>query len=1618
MDRPTSTVSPAAIYLKPRSSTIGGGVWGEEAANPERHELMQATSEMDGPLSPAPSHPEVDGQPADSAHSLRQDEPDKLLQATDEMDEPLSPTLSSSEDSSWAAGSVADVWYKGDRLMQATGEMDAPVSPGLTSSEGGGGNSSPVDDVRWREADELTQATSEMDEPLSPALSYSDNGGGTGGCVDNVRWDVVGEFELTGAADEVDELLSPALSWPQDDGEAWCLTHDVGWDEKDEPTQAISRSLWACAGGDAVEPVHEVGVQTIRGTVGSAPVGEGSPLGAQDTGGAAAWDVEAVGVEVEVEGSTTRPNERGGDLPAQGLSPGASTAGASWEKTRRRFLSSPQLWLAAWRARMSLLPAEDLDVGVINFFLMGKWFGIPSPKAIYIEQRMAGVWRRTKLDYSGPRFRQYRAHFLCQTSQDKMVATASEVLFLIPGTEPPLVMVVGGRGRDAWVLGPANKVRSYDRWDVWGGSQFYKHVCQLQGWTIPDKVNVQFPDCLQSGAAYGPSLCSLSLRILAEGIKRRLLSRKWEGPCHHVERLSIYRYMAVACAAAYADHCAHPYYGVLSEDEVTAVGTLAQPRRDEAMAALTQQVRVCDACNSRWFEGSDGEEGGSNSSEGDHGDEEYCPEGVPLHGMDLDDLEDCGDRQGRWMPPTPEERNEQRGRLLSVPSRWQRTWNWRLALVWDACFPGTAIDLYLHHVWTHLGSATDVLYVEASVAGAETLSPDVVRRYRKSAFLPPVGPCPKRPVLFLLSQPQAEGGWELGPSFVVAMDVEKARVFAIGLAPTSWPAGAIGWDVWEGPKVWTRVCDLHGWKTGRMNQVVHVALDLGALHQDHDTRMVRIAEHIMEHGLITNGAGNLVTPPAQCDHWKRLRMFLTVQEVCHEAYLVYEHLRASPPEEWPPAADGVDGAHPPTPVAMVKELEGRHWAIAQDDSVFRLHTQVLACPRCKVRRAAAVLDWERVPAEKSGPEGAPDQPQESPPERGVGRLGRHRAMEGPDVDGEQEAAEDTLEAAKAAPRRDPKALATQPESVFRFPRRTLPVALPLPSPPLWPRHDNLFDDYFGCPTSDEFAPTDGRIYLPQPRTPAMSPWAESRDRGVRMLTESLHQFYLQPPMKPVEHVLTVGEAQPYVPSAGQPYALQRGADVPTREVEAQDVVSLSLGEMLEIGGENPVSPTSFQTFVRGRDAHGRLIALDLERDAFDLAREELEVSVDIDSFIWVTYRPEFAGRIQLRLTPTMGHHAPIRKSNNVEVRLLMPPSQEELDLAGGKRPWVAPKVSLASIPHVVLGRIHEGRGPIAMYAFFPRLYRLHTLYNQPVSMVPYEVQKLFWNKVFLPALREHSDAAGAAYGCWTVEEHVAHTATTGELKGNTNKSRGHVVGPETWSAILDTMRSIIADGGLDLQRYGSLFFVVEGKGMKEWTRVSLDEGPCVGERSPWMALRTKFTCLDLGRMLDREHGELLVDIGITISPGVGTTPAVGLWRLPHLEASYGAGGFRSGTVHHANTMLGYGGLQARMALERAQRSHVHARKSYCLAYEATRNVTNVPIYPKDGDAYAGNSTYLQISDALLKQLSGTATRSRLGVRDEYTVGGQVVGVIQEHLSAMVCAHGPTNTPSRLTPLCR
>ena len=67
----------------------------------------------------------------------------------------------------------------------------------------------------------------------------------------------------------------------------------------------------------------------------------------------------------------------------------------------------------------------------------------------------------------------------------------------------------------------------------------------------------------------------------------------------------------------------------------------------------------------------------------------------------------------------------------------------------------------------------------------------------------------------------------------------------------------------------------------------------------------------------------------------------------------------------------------------------------------------------------------------------------------------------------------------------------------------------------------------------------------------------------------------------------------------------------------------------------------------------------------------------------------------------------------------------------------------------------------------------------------------------------------------------------------------------------------------------------------------------------WMA----FPWLDHNYMLDRKNGELFCDVGITIHPN-DRGSLVGLWHLADLEASFGAGGYQQGGLHHLNMLDG------------------------------------------------------------------------------------------------------------------
>lgn len=166
-------------------------------------------------------------------------------------------------------------------------------------------------------------------------------------------------------------------------------------------------------------------------------------------------------------------------------------------------------------------------------------------------------------------------------------------------------------------------------------------------------------------------------------------------------------------------------------------------------------------------------------------------------------------------------------------------------------------------------------------------------------------------------------------------------------------------------------------------------------------------------------------------------------------------------------------------------------------------------------------------------------------------------------------------------------------------------------------------------------------------------------------------------------------------------------------------------------------------------------------------------------------------------------------------------------------------------------------------------------------------------------------------------------------------------------------------------------------------------------------------------MLDRENGELLLDIGITHHP-VCQEPLVGIWRLDCLEASFGAGGFNRGNLHTLNTLSLYGGLQAEMEKARAERTHVAFRSSYNLAYEVTRKLDNSRDLFKDQDAYSVNDIYLGDIQDVINIYEDDASFKTFGVRDEIRVGGQTLGDIQQNLPEKVGNKNDIHIPLLLT----
>jgi len=440
---------------------------------------------------------------------------------------------------------------------------------------------------------------------------------------------------------------------------------------------------------------------------------------------------------------------------------------------------------------------------------------------------------------------------------------------------------------------------------------------------------------------------------------------------------------------------------------------------------------------------------------------------------------------------------------------------------------------------------------------------------------------------------------------------------------------------------------------------------------------------------------------------------------------------------------------------------------------------------------------------------------------------------------------------------------------------------------------------------------------------------------------------------------------------------------------------MSASEMLSYAGDSPginqQCRHGHNIFVRGRvpifGEEEKYLLVDLEQDKIDFAEDDIEISVDIDSIIWITRRLVCKSSIGVYLTPIYDSKPGIPRHNHVYVDILVPQSEDDQRALGPRTEWISKKFPLNAIPHTPIGRLASSTGHVlSIYIFFPRMIHRSPFTGKRMNMMPKGVLDPFWEEIFLPAIDKHLEANEG----WT--PYVSQTLEEGRYKqrGSSRSPKMIPLSNHAFLEIQDIMKELIMEEE-DHSMYGSFFFVVEGKGIKLLTK----DGQGGQYISPEVALRHNLSCLSWDYMLDRNHGELVVDVGISFTPK-SKVPVIGLWRLDALEESYAAAGFNLGTLHHHCMLHKYGALQAEMPEDRALQTHVAFRNTYNIYYEAVRPNNNKPTFTTDSDAYNLTSMYHKECSGTIKILC-KAKKKTYGVRDEYRVSGQAAQVLLQDI---------------------
>jgi hypothetical protein len=569
--------------------------------------------------------------------------------------------------------------------------------------------------------------------------------------------------------------------------------------------------------------------------------------------------------------------------------------------------------------------------------------------------------------------------------------------------------------------------------------------------------------------------------------------------------------------------------------------------------------------------------------------------------------------------------------------------------------------------------------------------------------------------------------------------------------------------------------------------------------------------------------------------------------------------------------------------------------------------------------------------------------------------------------------------------------------------RTLPLPHPLPvaepdqpsSPSAETFHEEIdfggFDEYSTAPIwIDNDPPLFDVWTFNSPGFQALPSFAYTwKDRGYRLPPDFAKVSQKENPtdfvscLLPTMHDTT---QQNTGPNASPPLSIS--SDDETLDVFKDDLTSsvspgtISLGakRMLDEAGRIPKTQESYNVLIRGKTRTDDFLELDLEQDHVPLNHKQVSISIDIDSILWVTTSTLLSckGAVNLHLLPRFADEPPFSVNPSVYVTLLAPPGNKtDLDHPQFRKKAQYP---LSSIPHMPFGYFGEASQQFNLYVFFPRMIHKNTNNNRAITIMPHELQDLWISEAIFKALNSALDHYPG------IAEYIPHSTEQLRWKTGDRARRPTIaLAPESLASLLLTIRHEVSQNCDLLSRFGSFFFVLDARGIK---LLSKQYGP--GETA-FQALQRVVPGLDWAHMLDRDHGELYLDLGVSFHPINTAEPMVGLWRLESLRSSYSLMGksSKNSKEYHYNTMRDYGGFKAETSGHITHHTHVVKRISYNLFFESVRQPGQQAYIASLDNAIRCNQKYLDGCTHWMKALEA-GTKHSYGVRDELRASAFVV----------------------------